>query len=125
MDRRRASLVLLLVFVLCTGIAIVISGSRPGLEQGLAPALVQFVGYACGLAGAVLLFSSTTEPEVGAPRRIGGVVLGALVVLVLLDLLGADGTNIGAGFVRLVLLVVIMVATIRLALGVAAAGRPR
>jgi hypothetical protein len=123
MDRRRASLVLLLLFVLCTGIAIVISGSRPGLEQGLAPALVQFVGYACGLAAAVLLISSATESEVGAPRRIGGVVLGALVVLVLLDLLGADGTNIGAGFVRVVALVVIMVATIRLALGVAAAGR--
>jgi hypothetical protein len=125
MDRRRASLVLFLVFVLCTGIAIVISGSRPGLEQGLAPALVQFVGYACGLVGAVLLISSATESEVGAPRRNGGIVLGALVVLVLLDLLGADGTNIGAGFVRLVLLVVIMVATIRLALGVAAAGRAR
>jgi hypothetical protein len=125
MDRRRSSLVLLLVFVLCTGVAIVISGSRPGLEQGLAPALVQVVGYACGLVGAVLLISSATEAEVGSPRRTGGVVLAALVVLVLLDLLGADGTNIGAGFVRLVLLVVIMVATIRLALGVAAAGRAR
>ena len=55
MDRRRASLVLLLLFVLCTGIAIVISGSRPGLEQDLAPALVQVVGYACGLVGALLL----------------------------------------------------------------------
>ena len=125
MDRRRASLVLLLLFVLCTGIAIVVSGSRPGLEPGLAPALVQFVGYACGLVGAVLLLASATEPDAGAPRRIGGVVLGALVVLVLLDLLGTDGTNIGAGFVRLVALVVIMVATIRLALGVSAAGRTR
>jgi len=125
MDRRRPSLVLLLLFVLCTGVAIVLSGSRPGLEQGLAPAIVQFVGYAFGLVGAVLLISSATEGAVVDPRRIGGVVLGALVVLVLLDLLGADGTNIGAGFVRLVALVVIMVATIRLALGVASAGRTR
>ena len=120
MDRRRTSLVLLLLFVLCSGIAIVVSGSRPGLEQGLAPSLVQFVGYGCALLGGVLLLSSAPEESA---RRIGGVVLGALAVLVLLDLLAAAGPNIGAGFVRLVGLVVIMVATIRLALGVAAAGR--
>ena len=124
MDRRRTSLVLLLLFVLCTGVSIVVSGSRPHLHQGLAPALVQFVGYAFGLAGGVLLLSSSDE-ETG--RRLGGVVLVALGVLVLLDLLVAEdgGANIGAGFVRLVGLVVIMVATIRLALGVAAAGRAR
>jgi hypothetical protein len=121
-DRRRTSLVLLLLFVLCSGIAIVVSGSRPGLEQGLAPALVQFVGYACALVAGVLLLSSASEENA---RRIGGVVLGALAVLVLLDLLVAAGPNIGAGFVRLVGLVVIMVATIRLALGIAAAGRAR
>jgi hypothetical protein len=121
-DRRRTSLVLLLLFVLCSGIAIVVSGSRPGLEQGLAPALVQFVGYACALVAGVLLLSSASEENA---RRIGGVVLGALAVLVLLDLLVAAGPDIGAGFVRLVGLVVIMVATIRLALGIAAAGRAR
>ena len=122
MDRRRTSLVLLLLFVLCSGIAIVVSGSRPGTEQGLAPSLIQFAGYGCALVGGALLLSSASEE--GA-RRIGGVVLGALAVLVLLDLLVAAGPNIGAGFVRLVGLVVIMVATIRLALGVAAAGRAR
>lgn len=122
MDRRRTSLVLLLLFVLCSGIAIVVSGSRPGLEQGLAPALVQFLGYACALVAGVLLLSSASEESA---RRMGGVVLGALAVLVLLDLLVAAGPNIGAGFVRLVGLVVIMVATIRLALGIAAAGRAR
>jgi hypothetical protein len=53
------------------------------------------------------------------------VVLGALAVLVLLDLLAEDGPNIGAGAVRLVGIVVILVATVRLALGTAAAGRPR
>ena len=49
MDRRRTSVVLLLLFVLCSGIAIVVSGSRPGLEQGLTPSLVQFAGYGCAL----------------------------------------------------------------------------
>jgi hypothetical protein len=121
-DRRRTSLVLLLLFVLCSGIAIVVSGSRPGLEQGLAPSLIQFAGYGCALVSGALLLSSASEESA---RRIGGVVLGALAVLVLLDLLVDPGPDIGAGFVRLVGLVVIMVATIRLALGVAAAGRAR
>ena len=122
MDRRRTSLVLLLLFVLCSGIAIVVSGSRPGLEQGLTPSLVQFAGYGCALVAGVLLLSSASEE---AARRTGGVVLGALAVLVLLDLLVAAGPNIGAGFVRLVGLVVIMVATIRLAQGIAGARRAR
>lgn len=120
MDRRRTSLVLLLLFVLCTGVAIVVSGGRAASEQGLAPALVQFVGYGCALVAGVLLLSSAADV-----RRLGVVVLGALAVLVLLDLLTADGPNIGAGLVELVGLVVIMVATVRLALGVAAAGRAR
>jgi hypothetical protein len=110
------------VLLLCSGIAVVVSGSRPGLEQGQTPSLVQFAGYGCALVGGVLLLSSAPEESA---RRIGGVVLGALAVLVLLDLLVAAGPDIGAGFVRLVALVVIMVATIRLALGIAAAGRAR
>jgi hypothetical protein len=120
MDRRRTSLVLLLLFVLATGIAIVLSGSRPGEEQGLAPAVIQAVGYAFGLAGGVLALSSTAEGAAGEPRRIGGVVLAALAVLVVLDLVSSGGPDIGLGLVRLVALVAIMVATIRLALGVAA-----
>jgi hypothetical protein len=52
-----------------------------------------------------------------------------VVVLALLDAvtLAADsgGANIGAGLVRLIGLVVIMVATVRLALGIAAARRAR
>ena len=125
MDRRRPSLVLLLFFVLSTGVAIVWGGSRPALEQGLGPQLVQFLGYVCVLVAGLLLISSTAEGAAADPRRLGGVVLGALAALVLLDLLVGDGPNIGAGFVRLVGLVVIMVATIRLAMGVAAAGRVR
>ena len=125
MDRRRPSLVLLLLFALCTGIAIVLSGSRPGPEQGLAPAVLQFVGYGLALLAAVLLLASPDEGQAGGPRRTGGVVLGALLVLVLLDLLVADGPNIGAGAVRVLALVAIMVAAIRLAQGVAGAGRSR
>ncbi|MCF6743029.1 hypothetical protein E9529_01825 [Blastococcus sp. KM273128] len=119
MDRRRTALVLLLLFALCSGVAIVVSGSRPGSEQGLAPALVQFAGYALALGAAVLLLASPGDGPVGAPRRVGGVVLAALLVLVLLDLVAAGGPNIGAGLVHLVGLVVIMVATVRLALGIA------
>ena len=60
-------------------------------------------------------------------RRLGFVVIGALVVLLLVDALtmGDDGANIGAGGVRLIGLVVIGVATIRLAQGVAAERRTR
>ncbi len=123
MDRRRAALVLLLLFVGCTGVAIVLSGSRPGLEQGLAPAITQFVGYVLALGAAVLLIASPEEDPSVSARRIGGTVLAALGVLVLLDLLAEEGPNIGAGLVRLVALVAIMGATGRLALGVAAAGR--
>lgn len=119
MDRRRTALVLLLLFALCSGVAIVLSGSRPGSEQGLAPALVQFAGYALALAAAVLLLASPEESPVGSPRRVGGVVLGSLLVLVVLDLVTADGPDIGAGLVQLLALVVIVVATVRLALGLA------
>jgi peptidoglycan/LPS O-acetylase OafA/YrhL len=127
-DRRRTSLVLLLLFVLCTGISIVVSGSRPHLDQGTAPWLFQVIGYLFALAGAVLLIAPADGQDDGATRRLGFVVLGALVVLALLDaveLADGDGANIGAGGVRVVGLVVIMVATIRLAQGVAAAGRAR
>jgi hypothetical protein len=119
MDRRRTSLVLLLLFVLCTGVAIVVSGSRPGLQQGIAPTVVQSLGYVLAFVAAVLLLST---PE-GNARTLGGTVLGALVVLVLVELLGGGGTDIGAGFVRLIALVVVMVVTVRLALGAARTGR--
>jgi hypothetical protein len=58
-------------------------------------------------------------------RTIGAMVLGAVAVLVLLDLLAEQGPNIGAGFVQLVGEVVILVATVRLALGISRAGRAR
>jgi peptidoglycan/LPS O-acetylase OafA/YrhL len=126
MDRRRVSLVLLLLFVACTGAAIVIGGSRPALQQGVAPAVAQFAGYLFALVAAGLLMAS---PDGGAvnPRRLGATVLAALGVLVLLDLLVLDdgGPNIGAGFVRLVGLVVMVVVIGRLAREVSAPGRTR
>ena len=123
MDRRRPALVLLLLFALCTGISVVVSGSRPHLEQGIAPAVAQFVGYALALLAAVLLIASADDGPAGGSRRTGWVVLAALVVLVPLEFLAADGPDIGAGFVRLLALVAVMVATIRLAQGMAGGRR--
>ena len=121
MDRRRVSLVLLMLFVACTGVAIVVSGSRPALHQGIAPAVVQFAGYLCALGAAGLLLPAVST------RAIGATVLAAVLVLVLLDLFVLDdaGGDIGGGLARLAGLVVIMVATVRLSRGIAAAGRAR
>jgi hypothetical protein len=121
MDRRRVSLVLLLLFVACTGVAIVISGSRPGPQQGVAPAVVQGAGYVCALVAAGLLLAPDST------RAIGAWVLGGLVVLVVLDLfvLDAAGADIGGGLARLAGLVVIAVATVRLARGLTTAGPAR
>jgi hypothetical protein len=121
MDRRRASLVLLLAFVVCTGFAIVVSGSRPGLQQGLAPVVVQFAGYVLALAAAVMLLAPRTPGA--ADRRNGATVLGALAVLVVLEVVTASGPDIGADAVRLICLVVIGVVTARLVRDDAAAGR--
>ena len=117
MDRRRMSLVLLLLFVACTGVAIVISGSRPGPQQGVAPAVAQVAGYLCALVAAGLLLASVST------RAIGAWVLGALAVLVVLDLFVMD--DIGGGLARLAGLVVIAVATVRLARGLTTAGPAR
>ena len=113
MDRRRVSLVLLLLFVACTGVAIVISGSRPSPQQGVAPAVAQVAGYLCALGAAGLLLASEST------RAIGAWVLGALAVLVVLDLFLLDdvGADIGGGLARLAGLVVTALPTIRLARG--------
>jgi hypothetical protein len=122
MDRRRTSLVLLLLFIACIGVAVVVSGSRPGLQQGIAPTVAAFTGYLFALLAAVLMIVPTAGHPEGT-RGLGFTVLGALAVLVLLDLVAAEGPNIGAGFVQLICEVVILVVTVRLALGVARAGR--
>ena len=122
MDRRRTALVLLLGFIACIGVAVVVSGSRPGLQQGIAPTVIAFVGYLLALAAAVLLIVRHTDRTA---RTIGATVLGAVVVLVLLDLLAADGPNIGAGLVQLVGELVILAAAVRLALGIGRTSRAR
>jgi hypothetical protein len=122
-DRRRAALYALVAFAVCTAVATVISGSRPHLEQGLAPWVVQGVGYACALVAAVELLLPADRP-VGADRKLGGAILAALAALVLLDVFArSDGANIGAGFLRLVCLVVIVAVAARLLSSTLASGR--
>lgn len=116
MDRRRAALYALVGFAVATAVAIVISGARPGDGQGIAPLVVQVVGYAFALVAAIELLAPAPHP-VGADRKLGGAILAALAVLVLLDVVAfADdgGANIGAGFLRLVCLVVIVAVAARL-----------
>jgi hypothetical protein len=112
-DRRRAALYALMAFAVATAVAIVISGSRPAGAQGLAPIVVQAVGYVFALLAAVELILPAAHP-VGADRKLGGMVLVAVAVLVLLDVFAADGPDIGAGFLRLVCLVVIVAVAGRL-----------
>ncbi len=122
MDRRRVALLLLLGFIACIGAAVVVSGSRPGLQQGIAPTVIAFVGYLLALVAAVLLIIQQAD---GTTRKVGATVLGAVVVLVLLDVFTAGGPNIGAGLVQLVGELVILGATVRLALGIADPSRAR
>jgi peptidoglycan/LPS O-acetylase OafA/YrhL len=120
-NRPRASLVLLLLFVAATGVAIVVGGSRPALQQGIAPTVAQSTGYLFAGAAAALLLTGRRHDPAGS-RGIGGMVLGAVLVLVLLDVFVLDdgGPNIGGGGVRVLGLVVLAVATVRLARGIAA-----
>ena len=124
MDRRAPAVVALLIFVACTGVAIVISGLRPANDPGVLPFAVQVVGYAFAAVAGLLLVASRPED-----RRPGAVVLGALVVLVLLDVFAfadtSDGANIGAGLVRLVGLLVLAVQTVKLARAVAVSRQER
>jgi hypothetical protein len=126
-DRLSLALALLLAFVACTGAAILISGVRPAAEPGVLPWLVQVVGYLSGLAAGVLVPAHGGGGR-SPVRAVGLLLMPALVALVLLDglAMAADsgGADIGVGFVRLGLLVVIAAVTVRLARAVAAARRP-
>ena len=119
MDRRRFALYALVAFAFATAAAIVIGGSRPAGAQGIAPLVVQGIGYGCALLAALDLLAPAAHPA-GADRRLGSVVLASVVVLVLLDLFafgGGGGANIGAGFLRLVCLVVVVAVAGRLTAG--------
>ena len=127
MDRRRAALYALVGFAVATAVAIVIGGSRPAGEQGVAPLVVQGIGYAFALAAALDLLAPAAHPA-GADRRLGGVLLAAVAALVLLDVaafVDDGGANIGAGFLRLVCLVVIVAVAARLLVSTLAVGRRR
>ena len=130
MERPRLALVLLLAFIACTGAAILMGAARPASDPGLLPWVVQGIGYLCAVAGGVLLLAPASTDRVGAEgRRLGVVLLPTVAALVLVDAVTATtdsgGANIGAGLVRLLLLVVIGVLTARLAVTVAAERRTR
>jgi hypothetical protein len=123
-DRRRAALYALVAFAIATAAAIVISGGRSAGAQGLAPLVVQGVGYACALVAALELLAPAENPA-GADRKLGGAILVALTALVLLDVFAAGGPDIGAGFLRLVCLLVIVAVAARLLASTLASGRRR
>jgi hypothetical protein len=102
----------------------VISGSRPAGGQGVAPWLVQGVGYVCAVLAAVELLLPAAHPA-GADRKLGGVVLVAVAALVLLDVFAGAGPDIGAGFLRLVCLVAIVAIAGRLVATSRPPGRSR
>lgn len=122
MDRRLASLALLFGFVLCTGAAILVGAGRPSSAPGVAPAVVQGAGLVCALVAAVLLW-------VDGAQQAAGVIGGAVVLLAVLDAVAladtGNGADVGAGLLRLVFLLLIGMATARLAVEVAHSRRPR
>jgi hypothetical protein len=125
MKRRRSALLALLAFVVLTLISVVVSGSRPQLQQGDAPWVLQVLGYLGAVAAGVLLLM----PDAGGvptDRRAGLIVLGGVVVLAVVEAwtLATDsgGADIGAGGVRLVALIALAVVTVRLAAGTFSAG---
>jgi hypothetical protein len=120
-SRRRTAVVSLLAFVVCTVLAAVLSGERPATGQGIAPLVVQGVGYGFLLVAVALLLApagSATDCPAAArvEGRVGGVLLGALVLLVFLDVVtySEAGADVGAALARLVVLVVVVGATARL-----------
>jgi uncharacterized membrane protein len=123
-DRRRAALYALIVFALASAVANTISGSRPAGEQGALPWVVQGVGYVFAVLAAVELLLPAAHPA-GADRKLGGVLLVAVAVMVGLDVFGGGGTDIGVGFLRLVCLVVIVAVAARLLTTTLASGRSR
>lgn len=129
MDRRRLALVALVAFAVATAGASAVAGARPASAPGIAPFVVRAVGYACALGGGLVLLRGGSRPA-GADRRLGGTVLAAVALLAVLDVEAfageAGGANLGAGFLRLVCLVVLVAVAGRLvATAVTAAGRRR
>jgi hypothetical protein len=116
-DRRRWALVALVAFLLLTVVATGVAGSRPGLDPGVAPAVLHGLAALCAVAGGLALL---LPPATGRDRRTGAAVLVAVVVAEGVALATDAGPDIGAGFVQLLALVAILVAGGRLVAAVAA-----
>ena len=125
MDRRPLALSALVLFVALTVLATVIDGSRPGLQAGIAPTILQVLGYLSALLAGVLLL--TVRDPSGAHRRGGFVVVGAVVALALLDAVMGEnaGVNIGGGLVRLLCLGAVVAVTVRVGMAAASGGNRR
>jgi len=125
MDRREPALAALMFFVVLTGVAIAVSGARPASAQGTAPWLIQMLAYLGAVAGGAVLVSASDQRGL----RLGGIVLAAAVVMLLVDgltmLSEEEEASIGAGLARVVCLLLIGGATVRVALDVAAARAAR
>ena len=121
MERRGPAVCLLALFIALTVLATIVAGSRPGLEPGLATWILQVAGYLSALVAGVLLL---TVPGPGDHRPAGFVVVGAVVVLTLLDALMGEntGVNIGGGLVRLVCLGAVVAVTVRMGMAAASGG---
>ncbi len=123
MSRRRTAVVSLLASVVCTAAAVGVSGARPATGQGIAPLVVQGVGYVFVLVAVALLLAPAGSGEdcpvaARVEGRMGGLLLMSVVLLVALDVVtyseASAAASIGAGLARLVVLVVIVGAAARL-----------
>jgi hypothetical protein len=121
-DRRVPPLLALMLFVGLTLVAIVLDGRLPADEESAAGWIAQVLAYLCALTAGVLLLAPPADPSTRTP---GFVVVAATVALVVLDAVAAAGPNIGAGFLRLLLLGVLAVVAVRLVNAVAATRRSR
>lgn len=121
-DRRSPALVALLLFAVATVLATVLDGRLPASEESIAGWILQVLGYLAAITGGVLLLTTDGHPG----RRSGAVVVGAVVLLSLVDAVAlADdggGANIGLGGVRLIGLVAVVWVAVRL-MGAVAGGR--
>jgi len=120
MDRRAPALAALMLFAVATVLATVLDGRLPASEESVAGWILQVLGYLAALAGGVLLGTST-HPR--SWRAAGFVVLGALVVMVLVDAVALSGdgggADIGLGLVRVIALAAVSVVAVRLAVALA------
>lgn len=117
MDRRAPALAALLAFAVASVLATVLDGRLPASEESVAGWILQVLGYLAAIAGGVLLGTST-QPR--SWRVAGFVVIGAVVVMVLVDAVavaGDDGgADIGLGLVRVLALAAVAVVAVRLAI---------